>query len=183
YTEEIRERGQRRGFRAVSFDGRAWDLAHVGFRDAAARVGRYGVDVGVMDALAETLGPRQGVDAWLVDEIGRMECLSPAFVTAMRALLAGAVPLVATVAQRGGGFISEVKRRREGDAQRATGRARHGGSIPDSRLRAQVVQARADHVTDRVLVHVHDRDLCVARTARRARGAGTTGAWRRSRSS
>jgi len=120
YTEEIRERGQRRGFRAVSFDGRAWDLAHVGFRDAAARVGRYGVDVGVMDALAQTLGPRQAVDAWLVDEIGRMECLSPAFVTAMRALLAGAVPVVATVAQRGGGFISEVKRRPDAELRTVT---------------------------------------------------------------
>src|SRR5438067_316363 len=117
YTEEIRERGQRRGFRAVSFDGRAWDLAHVGFRDAAARVGRYGVDVGVMDALAQTLGPRQAVDAWLVDEIGRMECLSPAFVTAMRALLAGAVPVVVTGAQLGGGCISALRRRAEVELQ------------------------------------------------------------------
>jgi len=120
YTEEIRERGQRRGFRAVGFDGRAWDLAHVDFRDAAARVGRYGVDVGVMDAVAETLRPRHGVDAWLVDEIGRMECLSPTFVTAMRALLAGAAPVVATVAQRGGGFIAEVKRRPDAELRTVT---------------------------------------------------------------
>lgn len=111
YTQEIRERGMRRGFRAISFDGRAWDLAHVDFRTAAARVGRYGVDVGVMDAVAETLRPRGGVDVWLVDEIGKMECLSPKFVTAMRALLDGAAPVVATVAQRGEGFIAEVKHR------------------------------------------------------------------------
>src|SRR2546422_404949 len=29
YTEEIRRRGERRGFRAVTFDGQTWDLARV----------------------------------------------------------------------------------------------------------------------------------------------------------
>jgi nucleoside-triphosphatase len=48
-----------------------------------------------------------------VDEIGKMECLSPAFVDATRGLLDAGVPLVATVGQRGGGFIAEVKRRRD----------------------------------------------------------------------
>ncbi|MBI2218916.1 MAG: hypothetical protein HYU51_16645 [Candidatus Rokubacteria bacterium] len=49
-----------------------------------------------------------------VDEIGKMECLSRAFVEAVRALLDTAMPVVATVAARGGGFIEEVKRRRDG---------------------------------------------------------------------
>jgi nucleoside-triphosphatase len=119
YTEEIRTRGERRGFRAVSFDGRAWDLAHVEFRDAPARVGRYGVDVGVMDAVAATLRQR-AVDVWFVDEIGRMECLSRTFVTAMGALLDGVAPVVATVAQRGGGLIAEVKRRPDAELRTVT---------------------------------------------------------------
>jgi nucleoside-triphosphatase len=108
-TEEIRERGERRGFRAVTFDGRARDLARVEWR-GPARVGRYGVDVGVMDTLADELDPTQAVDAWLVDEIGKMECLSRRFVTAMRDLLDGSTPVVATVALRGSGFIADVKR-------------------------------------------------------------------------
>jgi len=110
YTEEIRLRGQRMGFRAVTFDGQAWDLARMD-RPGPPRVGRYGVDLAVMDALAARLAPDARVDVWLVDEIGKMECLSPAFVTALRSLLDGRTPMVATIAQRGTGFIAEVKRR------------------------------------------------------------------------
>jgi nucleoside-triphosphatase THEP1 len=40
-----------------------------------------------------------------------MECLSPAFVNAVGILLDGDVPVVATIGQRGGGFIAAVKRR------------------------------------------------------------------------
>ncbi|HET7343442.1 MAG TPA: nucleoside-triphosphatase [Methylomirabilota bacterium] len=111
YTEEIRRRGgERLGFRAVTFEGEAWDLARVD-RPGPPRVGRYGVDLAVMERLAARLAPDARVDVWLVDEIGKMECLSPAFVAAMRALLDGPVPVVATIALRGGGFIAEVKRR------------------------------------------------------------------------
>ena len=46
-----------------------------------------------------------------LDEIGKMECLSPGFVAAMRALLDAGRPVVATIGERGGGFIAEVKRR------------------------------------------------------------------------
>ena len=111
YTEEIRRRrGDRLGFRAVTFDGASWDLARAD-RPGPPRVGRYGVDVAVMDALAARLTPAAPVDVWLVDEIGKMECLSRAFVAAMRALLDRRTPVVATIAQRGVGFIAEVKRR------------------------------------------------------------------------
>ena len=74
-------------------------------------MGRYGVDVEVMNALADSLRVDRDIDAWLVDEIGKMECLSTRFVSAMRALLGGPRPVGATVALRGAGFIAEVKRR------------------------------------------------------------------------
>ena len=48
-----------------------------------------------------------------MDEIGKMECLSARFVAHMRRILDGRVPLIATVAQRGTGFIAEVKRRED----------------------------------------------------------------------
>jgi nucleoside-triphosphatase len=113
YTQEIRRRGGgRMGFRAVAFDDEVWTLARVD-RPGPPRVGRYGVDLSVMDALAARLRPDAPVDVWIVDEIGKMECLSPAFVTAMRALLDGRTPMVATIAQRGTGFIAEVKRRKD----------------------------------------------------------------------
>ena len=110
YTEEIRERGVRRGFRAVTLDGSARDMARVDFR-GPARVGRYGVDLDVVDWLAGMLRSDAPVEAWLIDEIGKMECLSPRFVAAIRALLDGPTPMVATVARHGSGLIAEVKRR------------------------------------------------------------------------
>ena len=115
YTEEIRVRGERQGFRLVTFDGGEGVMAHVDIR-GPHRVGRYGVNVSVIDALAEsTLAVKEGVDVYLVDEIGKMECLSPRFVTAMRALLDSPKTVVAAIAQRGGGFIAEVRQRTDAE--------------------------------------------------------------------
>jgi nucleoside-triphosphatase len=107
-TEEIREGGRRLGFRGATLDGHDTVIAHVSF-PGPARVGRYGVDVRALDELARSLDPVRGADAYLVDEVGKMECLSPAFVAAVRGLLAAPVRLVATIAIRGGGVIAEVK--------------------------------------------------------------------------
>ena len=40
-----------------------------------------------------------------------MECQCPQFVAKMRRLLGGPIPVVATIALRGGGLIAEVKNR------------------------------------------------------------------------
>ena len=112
YTEEIREDGERRGFRVVSFDGTTQIIAHVDFLKRH-RVGKYGVDVAALDDAAALLRPDPDARVYLVDEIGKMECLSDRFIAAMRILLAGHAPMVATVGAHGGGFIAEVKRRPE----------------------------------------------------------------------
>jgi nucleoside-triphosphatase len=109
-TEEVRERGQRVGFRIAPHRGAARLMAHVDF--GPPRVGRYGVDVAAIDAVAEaTLALDPAVPIYLVDEIGKMECLSARFVARMRALLDSDRPIVASVARRGAGFIEEVKGR------------------------------------------------------------------------
>jgi len=112
YTEEIREANERRGFRLVSFDGTTRVIAHVDF-SKSHWVGKYGVDVRGIDEAAGLLRLDPGARVYLVDEIGKMECLSENFVAAMRALISGRVPLAATVGARGGGFIAEVKERPE----------------------------------------------------------------------
>jgi nucleoside-triphosphatase len=109
YTEEIREKGERRGFRLVSFDGTAHIIAHVDF-PKSHRVGKYGVDVQTLDDAARLLRPDFGARVYLVDEIGKMECLSERFVAAMRVLISSDLPIVATIGARGDGFIAEVKR-------------------------------------------------------------------------
>ncbi len=111
YTEELREQGVRRGFRLVGFDGTGGIIAHVDCT-GRQRVGKYGVDVAALDRLAQaTLAPHADCVVYLVDEIGKMECLAPGFVRAMRTLLKSDKPLVATISKKGGGFIEEVKAR------------------------------------------------------------------------
>jgi nucleoside-triphosphatase len=119
-TEEIRSSGQRVGFRLETFDGRGVVLAGVALR-SLHRVGKYGVDVEAVDSLVESaLSPVEPVDVYFVDEIGRMECLSHRFVTAITALLDSNHPLIATVAMRGGGLIAEAKHRGDVDLWQLT---------------------------------------------------------------
>ena len=111
YTEEMREAGQRQGFRLVGFQGETGVIAHVDF-DHHQRVSKYGVDVASMDRLADrTLSLSDEIDVYLVDEIGKMECLSLRFVSRITALLDSGKPVIATVAKKGGGLIQEVKQR------------------------------------------------------------------------
>jgi len=47
----------------------------------------------------------------VVDEIGKMESLSPRFAVAVRAALDSPVPVLGTIARSGGALIAEVRRR------------------------------------------------------------------------
>jgi nucleoside-triphosphatase len=110
YTAEIREGGERKGFRLVAFGGQEAVIAHADL-PKAFRVGKYGVDVAALEDAASLLAPHADADVILVDEIGKMECLAPGLVAAIEGLLDGARPLVATVAAKGSGLIAAVKAR------------------------------------------------------------------------
>jgi nucleoside-triphosphatase THEP1 len=111
-TLELREHGQRVGFEAVGLGGHRAILAHVRYQ-SVVWAGRYGVEPNHLVPLieAELNRTRGTVDAYLIDEIGKMECHCPQFTEAVSRLLEGPVPLVATIALRGGGFIAEVRNR------------------------------------------------------------------------
>lgn len=111
YTEEIRVSGERKGFRLVTYGGDEAVMSHVDF-DRRFRVGKYGVDIAAIDRFADSaLAGDLDVECWLVDEIGKMECLSRRFVSRMTQVLASGKPVIATVAQFGGGMIEAAKRR------------------------------------------------------------------------
>ena len=113
YTEEIRERGVRKGFALVSLDGRRSILSHVDIR-SHHRVGKYGVDVAAFERFLDTIdfnGPTTGLI--VIDEIGKMECLSPKFQTLLTRWLDAEKRLVATMALKGGGIIQQVKGRED----------------------------------------------------------------------
>ncbi len=111
-TDEIRVHGERRGFRLKGFDGSERIITHAEF-PGPARVSRYGVDIAAIDAAADALLDDAGAEVYVVDEIGKMECLSSRFVEAMRRVLDSGRPVIATVARSEDGFIAEVKRRRD----------------------------------------------------------------------
>lgn len=109
YTREVREAGRRVGFEIVTLDGQVAWLSHVDF-GGPQRVGKYGVSLDNLHRVAlPTLVPAPGIDLFVADEIGKMECLSPRFVAALERLWTAPVPLIATVAQKGGGYIQKIK--------------------------------------------------------------------------
>lgn len=111
YTREIRENRTRKGFSWKRFDGTGGVLAHVGIM-SGLKVGKYGVDVAGFekDVVSVLDATRADVQLFVIDEIGKMECLSERFVAAVRELFASDRPVLATVALKGGGLIAEVKR-------------------------------------------------------------------------
>jgi nucleoside-triphosphatase len=110
YTKEVRAWSGRTGFRVIALDGRAGWLATAG-AEGGPRIGRYAVHVADFEAVAlPAIQLRSDADLLVLDEIGKMECLSPPFVAAARRALAADVALLGTVALAGGGFIAEAKR-------------------------------------------------------------------------
>lgn len=128
YTEEIRKGDGRVGFEAIGIStGQHALLAH--FRSKSRhRVGRYGVEPTALAPLVEAeLGrPADAVDLFIVDEIGRMELFCPMFVDAVRRVLDGPVPVLATVAMKDGGLIEEVKGSQDMRLIEVTGANRDG---------------------------------------------------------
>ena len=110
YTEEIREQGIRMGFSLINTRGDRSTLAHVNIK-SRFKVGRYGVDVAGFEAFIEQLpffDDRVGMI--VIDEIGRMECLSTKFTKLMKTILDSEKLFMAAVALKGEGLIAEVKR-------------------------------------------------------------------------
>ena len=109
YTREVRRGGVRLGFEIVTLNGEAALLSHVDF-PGPYRVGKYGVNLENFHRVAlPALEVGPGVDLIVVDEVGKMECLSARFVAAMERLWVAGVPLLVTVAEKGGGYIAAIK--------------------------------------------------------------------------
>jgi len=110
YTQEIREADVRKGFRWRCFDGTEGILAHIDIK-SPFKVGKYHVDVGGFEkSVVPVLDiDKTNADLFIIDEIGKMECLSEKFVAAVRRLFASDKSVLATVAQKGAGLISEIK--------------------------------------------------------------------------
>ena len=79
FTREIRDKGRRVGFSITTLDGQQGILAHIDIR-SHIRVGRYGVNIRDIEKIAvPSMRPENDNVILVVDEIGKMECLSGLF--------------------------------------------------------------------------------------------------------
>ncbi|MCG8650535.1 MAG: nucleoside-triphosphatase [Pirellulales bacterium] len=113
YTEEIRYEGERKGFQAVSLSGEKMILAHE-LLQSGYNVGKYKVDVKGFDKFLDGIDFYSELDRpVIIDEIGKMECLSNKFVKLVLELLDSPAPFVATIAHTDGGIKGRIKKRED----------------------------------------------------------------------
>ena len=114
YTREVRERGRRTGFSIVTLDGKRGILAGIG--RPGPRVGRYGVNLRDVDEIAvPSMIPSEGNTLVVIDEIGKMECLSGRFREILLKTLNAINPVLGSIALKGDRFIEGIKARRDVD--------------------------------------------------------------------
>jgi nucleoside-triphosphatase len=111
-TRELRQEGRRVGFEVETLAGASSVLAHVNIH-SQFRVGRYGVDVAAFESSAlPAIDPaRASTSLIVIDEIGKMECLSPPFRQVVLSALASDRAVLATIALHGDRFIEGLKTR------------------------------------------------------------------------
>jgi len=98
YTEEIRAGGIRQGFRIVALDGREAVLAHVSI-SSPHQVSKYRVDTDALERVG-VAALRQALkesDLIIIDEIGKMELLSPQFKEVVMQAINGGKKVLGTI--------------------------------------------------------------------------------------
>ncbi len=114
YTDEIRESGERQGFRLVTLDGKSVMLAHTGFQ-SSHKVGKYGVDIAGLESVG-VVAVRQAIQekpVIVIDEIGKMEIFSEAFRQVVLDSLESGKKVLGTIMLKPHPWVDEIKRRPE----------------------------------------------------------------------
>jgi len=114
YTEEIRTGGIRQGFRIVTLDGQEAILAHVGI-SSPHQVSKYRVDTASLNRVGVSV-LRQALkesDLIVIDEIGKMELLSPLFREAVTQAVNSGKKVLGTIMLNPHPVADEIKRHPE----------------------------------------------------------------------
>jgi len=116
YTEEIRQRGERVGFKIITLQGKEAVLAHVDFK-TSQRVGKYGLDLPALEsigieAICIAMRARQLL---VIDEIGPMEIRSRIFCDVVNEALNSpdTSGILATITARSFPFTNAIKKRHD----------------------------------------------------------------------
>jgi nucleoside-triphosphatase len=114
YTEEIRTDGIRQGFRIVTLDDQEATLAHVRI-SSLYQVSKYRVDTDSLNRVGVS-ALRQALkesDLIVIDEIGKMELLSPQFREAVTLAINSGKKVLGTIMLNPHPFADEIKRHPE----------------------------------------------------------------------
>jgi nucleoside-triphosphatase len=114
YTEEIRENDLRMGFAVVTLSGFKGVLAHRNFK-SRYKVGQYSVGVYTLNRIGvkEIEMCLMEKKLIVIDEIGKMELLSPQFQAAVEKALDADNPVLGTITLARHPFIQKIKARKE----------------------------------------------------------------------
>ncbi len=112
YTEEIRENNMRMGFAVVTFSGFKGVLAHRNFK-SRYKVGKYGVGIYTLNRIGvkEIQMCLMEKKIIVIDEIGKMELLSPQFQAVVEKALDANNPVLGTITSARHPFAQKVKAR------------------------------------------------------------------------
>lgn len=114
YTQEIRSAGVRQGFKIITLDGKEAILAHINI-SSPYQVSKYNVDIDRLNevgisAIQQALKQN---DLIVIDEIGKMELLSPQFQEVVLQAMQSGKKVLGTIMFTSHPFADEVKRHPE----------------------------------------------------------------------
>ncbi len=113
YTQELREEGVRKGFEFFSLDGKRGLLSHKNIK-SPYRVGPYKVDIEGFENFLDSVPFFNSLNRLvIIDEIGKMECLSDPFKNLLKKIFNSGKLVIATIALKGSGLIAEIKERED----------------------------------------------------------------------
>lgn len=115
YTEEIREDGERVGFRICTLSGKTGILSHVNM-ESDYRISRYGVDLETFEALCiselESAIQDNNIKYIIIDEIGPMQVFSEKYKELLINLLNCDKPIIGTIFMNAYEWLDDFKKQK-----------------------------------------------------------------------
>jgi nucleoside-triphosphatase len=114
YTQEIREKGQRLGFKIVTLDGKKGILAHINIK-SPYRVSKYKVNLKDLEEIGANsiLEALKTVRIIIIDELGSMEFYSEKFKKMVLAALDSKNKVLGTIMLKSNPFCDKIKERKD----------------------------------------------------------------------
>ena len=112
-TDEVMEEGNVAGFEANNLFGDSKIYAHTKIKSKVS-VGKYKVDIRGFDIfLDQTFSRDKKTGLYFIDEIGKTACESRKFGKIILGLLDARKPVISTIAEKGTGIISDIRKRED----------------------------------------------------------------------